>query len=120
MAKRGPKGPSLNLDLSLIEKLAAIHCNNKEIASTVGCDPSLLSKRNYSIIIQKGKERGKASLRKKMWETAHGGNVSMMIWLSKQYLGMSEKIEEKKDGTLIIEHVYKAKLGKKVDPQSDK
>mgnify|MGYP003509719092 CR=1 FL=1 len=92
MARRGPKGK--NLDLDLIEKLASIHCTNTEIASTIGCDSSLLSKPKYSEIITKGRERGKISLRRKMMETAMNGNVTMMIWLSKQYLGMTEKVEQ--------------------------
>jgi hypothetical protein len=77
--------PFKGLDLELIEKLASIHCSNKEIAAMVGCDPSLLSKKNYSAIIDKGRERGKISLR----------NVTMMIWLSKNYLSMTDKVEEK-------------------------
>jgi hypothetical protein len=92
MAKRGPKG--LGVDLVLMEKLAAIHCTNTEIAAMLGCDHSLLSKPKYSIIIAKGKEKGKLTLRRKMFETAMNGNVTMMIWLSKQLLGFTEpKIE---------------------------
>src|SRR5271165_1222627 len=83
--------PSKDLDLDLIEKLAAIHCTNTEIAATIGCDSSLLSKPRYSEIITKGRERGKLSLRRKMWDTANNGNVTMMIWLSKQYLGFTDK-----------------------------
>lgn len=85
--------PFKGIDLDLIEKLAAIHCTNTEIAATVGCDSSLLSKPRYSGIIAKGKERGKTSLRRKMFETAMGGNVTMMIWLSKQLLGHVDKKE---------------------------
>lgn len=93
MGKRGPN--SKNLDLVLIEKLATIHCTNTEIAAMVNCDQSLLSKGKYSLIIAKGKEKGKLSLRRKMFETAMNGNISMMIWLSKQYLAMTEKVEQK-------------------------
>ena len=80
-----------HLDLHLIEKLAAIHCTNTEIAAMLGCDSSLLSKPKYSEIIAKGRERGKTSLRRKMYETAMGGNVTMMIWLSKQILGHTDR-----------------------------
>lgn len=109
MARPGPKG--LNLDLELIEKLAAIHCTNLEIAATVGCDASLLSKPRYSEIIQKGRERGKISLRRKMWDTAMGGNVTMQIWLSKQYLGMTEKVEEKQTIEAKQEVLYISEWG---------
>lgn len=83
--------PKYDINLDTIEKLAMIHCTNTEIASVIGCDVSLLSKPNYSQIVTKGKEKGKMTLRRKMYETAMGGNVTMCIWLSKQLLGFSEK-----------------------------
>lgn len=103
MAKRGPKG--LNLDLKLIEQLASLHCTNTEIAAMMGCDASLLTKPNYSTIVAKGKERGKLTLRRKMFQTALGGNVTMMIWLSKQLLGMTDK----QDNQHIIQLYEKVK-----------
>ena len=87
--------PFKGFDLELIEKLATIHCTNTEIAAAIKCDQSLLSKPRYSLVIRKGKEKGKISLRRKMFETAMGGNVTMQIWLSKNILGYSDKIEQK-------------------------
>jgi hypothetical protein len=101
MAKRGPKGK--NIDLELLEKLASIHCTNTEMAAFFGCDSSLLSKPKYSELILKGRERGKISLRRKMMDTAMNGNVTMQIWLSKQYLGMADKQELKTDTNLTVE-----------------
>jgi len=80
-------------DEELMEKLAVIHCSNMEIAAVLNCPSYLLSKPHYANIISKGKERGKMSLRRKMWDTAMGGNVTMQIWLSKQYLGCKEPIQ---------------------------
>lgn len=83
--------PRLKIDLDQVEKLAAINCTNTEIAAVLGCDSSLLSKPRFSGVIAKGRERGKMSLKRKMWDTAMGGNVTMQIWLSKQMLGYTEK-----------------------------
>ena len=33
------------------------------------------------------------SLRRKQFETALAGNVTMMVWLGKQYLGQKDKTE---------------------------
>lgn len=102
--------PRLDLDLKLIEQLAMIHCTNLEIAAIIGCDPSLLSKPRFSELIIKGKEKGRMSLRRKMMDTAMSGNVVMQIWLSKQYLGMSDKVESKVDsGTKVIIEDYTKK-----------
>ena len=103
--------PFKGIDLELVEKLASIHCTNKEIAAVVDCDPSLLSKKRYSEIIEKGKERGKIGLRRKMFETAMNGNVTLMIWLSKQYLGFTEKVEQSVDATVKTDTVHKTTWG---------
>ena len=57
-----------------------------------GCDESLIRK-SYSESLTKGRDKGKIRLRQLMWRTAENGNVTMQIWLSKQYLGMSDKQE---------------------------
>jgi hypothetical protein len=95
--------------MEMVERLASIHCTNTEIGSALSFDPSILSKPKYSEIVAKGRERGKLSLRRKMMETAMNGNVTMQIWLSKQYLGMSDKLEQKseitgKDGEPLIDN----------------
>ena len=99
------------IDPEMLEKLASIHCTNTEIAAIFGCDSSLLGKGKYSDIIKKGKEKGKMTLRRKMFETAMGGNVTMQIWLSKQYLGMTEKVETVVESTNKTEIVYDTQFG---------
>ncbi len=111
--------PRKGFDLEVIEKLAVIHCSNTEIAAIIGCDVSLLSKPRYSQCIAKGKERGKMSLRRKMFDTAMGGNVTMQIWLSKQYLGFADKVESKlgagDPGFKIVVEDYANKKAKEDD-----
>ena len=46
----------------------------------------------FVIIIDQNKEKGKASLRKKMFDKAiKKDNTHMQIWLSKNYLGMKDR-----------------------------
>lgn len=84
--------PKLKLDEALIEKLAMIHCTPKEIASIVGCSEDTIIGR-FSELLAKGREKGKMSLRRAMFDKALGGNCTMMIWLSKQHLGMNDRTE---------------------------
>ena len=81
-----------NIDPKEVEKLAGFGCTNVEIASFYGCDESLIRK-SYSDSVAKGKDKGKIRLRQLMFRSAENGNVAMLIWLSKQYLGMSDKQE---------------------------
>jgi hypothetical protein len=51
-------------------------------------------RRNYADIIDQFREKGKASLRKKMWDKAvKKDNTHMQIWLSKNYLGMKDRTQ---------------------------
>tara|TARA_R100000700_G_scaffold28000_1_gene34855 strand:- start:409 stop:720 length:312 start_codon:yes stop_codon:yes gene_type:complete len=81
-----------NIDTEQVEKLASFGCSNTEIASFFGCSKDLISK-SYSTNIAKGKDKGKIRLRQLLWKSAERGNVAMQIWLSKQYLGMTDKQE---------------------------
>ena len=73
--------------------LAAINCSYDEAAAVLDCDPRTIQ-RNYAAVFKKGREKGRMSLKRKMWQTAMGGNVTMQIFLSKQLLGYSDKQEQ--------------------------
>lgn len=73
-----------------IEMLAGYGCTLEEIAAVAGCSARTLARR-HADAIDRGRLLGKASLRRRMWDTAiNDGNVTMMIWLSKTMLGMHE------------------------------
>ena len=83
--------PKINIDLDIVGNLASIGCTQEEIASVVGVSARTLQ-RNYAEIIDRFKNKGKASLRKKMWDKAiKKDNTHMQIWLSKNELGMKER-----------------------------
>lgn len=81
---------SLDINPDQVQKLAAIGCTDKEIGEIVGCSHDTLTRRFKEQLIT-GRANGKASLRRKQWEIALGGNVSMLIWLGKQVLGQADK-----------------------------
>lgn len=81
--------PKKKIDVEMVEKLATIHCSVKEIADIMGCHPDTIRNR-FADIIAKGKAHGKMSVRRKMLETAMTGSPVMLIWLSKNWLGMSD------------------------------
>jgi hypothetical protein len=72
-----------------IYELAAIGCNDSEIARWFDIEPKTL-KYNFSDILAKGREDVKMTLRRAMLKNAIGGNAVMQIWLSKNLLGYSD------------------------------
>ena len=92
--RQGAGRPKINVDIDILKNLASIGCPDYEIASVLNVSARTL-KRNYAEIIDQYKEKGKASLRKKMWDKAvKKDNTNMQIFLSKNYLGMSDKVQQ--------------------------
>ena len=82
--------PNKKVDEKVIANLSQIGCIQEEIGSVVGISARTLQRR-FSDLVEENKNIGKASLRKRMWASALKGNPNMMIWLSKNYLGMKDR-----------------------------
>jgi len=84
--------PRKVIDPKQVEGLASIGCTLDEMALVLDCSKSVLSRR-FSNAIKKGKAKMQSSLRRLQYDAARNGNVTMMIWLGKQYLGQRDKFE---------------------------
>ena len=74
-----------NLNEEQIIQLARIGCNHDEIAAVLGCHANTVGRR-FGSIIKEGHIHLKASLKRMQFQAAAKGNVTMMIWLGKQFL----------------------------------
>ena len=102
-----------------IEKLASYGLTNKEIAEALGYNEVTL-KRNFEIFLTKGRADLKQRLKRKQIAVAMQGNVVMLIWLGKQYLGQAEKTEQSGDYKIIVERVDVGKVEKNFTIENDK
>jgi hypothetical protein len=86
-----------------IEKLAAKFWTKPEIAAFMGMSANTF-KDNFDEIYVKGREAAKGRLRDLQLQSAIKGNVTMQIWLGKQYLGQSDKqeIDTKEEDNITI------------------
>jgi len=98
--------PRKDVQWDVVDELAMYHCTPAEIVAFLSNHYEPISydvlndrtKEIYNVsfgnyITLKHEALAKPKLRKKMWENAMSGNSTMQIWLSKQYLGMSDKQE---------------------------
>lgn len=106
MAKKKTEGipkklgrPFKEIDQEQFEKLCALQCTQVEIADFFKCSVDTVNdwcKRTYgclySEIYNKYASIGKISLRRLQWKQAENSS-RMSIWLGKQYLGQSDKVE---------------------------
>jgi|TARA_Y100000031_G_scaffold93713_1_gene102801 hypothetical protein len=81
-----------NIDKKQVQNLARLGCTNIEIAEFFGCDESLI-RHSYSEFLTKGRSEQKLRLRQLQWSSAEKGNIVMQIFLGKNILGQTDKIE---------------------------
>lgn len=95
--------PKKNLtakDWASVDYMAMIHCTGEEIAGVLQMDYDTLNRNSkdqkgipISEYIKEHQNGGKMSLRRAQWKSAESGNVTMQIWLGKQWLGQKEQSE---------------------------
>ena len=103
--KRGR--PRLELNAENVEKLAAIACTNQEIADVLDVSKDTIE-RNYAAALKSGRGNMSCSLKRKQFELAMTGNVTMLTLLGKNYCGQTDKVEQKitvEDQTAIPDSV---------------
>lgn len=97
-AKTGVIGNNINK--TQFESLCSIMCTREEVCAVLNVADSTLwmwCKETYGDSFEKVAERfrnvGKASLRRSQFALAEK-NPTLSVWLGKQYLGQTDKIEE--------------------------
>jgi len=117
MASKTGRTPAV-IDWDTVGKLLEAGCSGESIATQLGIHRTTLYNRckadlglTFSTFSQQKKMLGDNLLRAKQYQTAMSGNVTMQIWLGKQRLGQTDKLEHQgKDGgpfVLRVEYVNK-------------
>ena len=84
-----------------LEKLASIHCTDAEIAGFFGIARETFCRRKKGAVLEtleRGRAKGRASLRRAQWAAAMKGDRTMLVWLGKQLLGQKDKAEHEVTG----------------------
>ncbi len=113
--KRG-RPPKKMVDWREFDKLCAMHCTQEEIYCWFDMDDKTLTARckeeygmPFSELFRIKRSKGKVSLRRSQMQNALAGGTAMQIFLGKNYLGQSDRPEEKEE---IDKEVFLRKLSK--------
>jgi hypothetical protein len=106
MAKTSNRGrPRVAIDWETFDKLCAIQCTLSEIASFFNCAHDAIQravirehKTNFASYYEQKSEKGRISIRRRQFQSAETGNVTMLIWLGKQWLGQRDKANHEISG----------------------
>jgi hypothetical protein len=92
---RGKSGRKpVHIDLTELEKLSSLHCTDAEIADWFGVSTRTIETRRkqpeYAQAMQRGRSKGRISVRRAQMKMLESGNGTMGVWLGKQLLGQRE------------------------------
>jgi len=103
--KRGaPKGrpgmPPAKIDLVELEKLCGLNCTIQEIAAWFGLNEKTIDryakKPRFREAMERGRAKGRVSVRREQFALLQAGNATMGIWLGKQLLGQRDYDRERR------------------------
>lgn len=113
--------PLKEINWEQVDKLCAIQCTGVEIANFLEVSVDTLTRRckelhgvTFAEYFEQKRGSGRISLRRKQFEVAQGGNVTMLIWLGKQYLDQSDKVETRELGERPFREMSDAELMAKI------
>jgi hypothetical protein len=94
--------PPIEIDWEEFDKLLLIHATLREVAGWFNCsedtiERAVLKKFGMGFADYKDQKgaKGKISIRRKQFQTAMDGNIAMLIWLGKNWLGQSDSKDDK-------------------------
>ncbi|MCK4822346.1 hypothetical protein KA005_41670 [bacterium] len=101
-AKGSGGAPAIVIDWELFAKYCQSQCTEEEIANYFQCSIQTINRKckekfglTFVDTFKKESVGGLCSLRRAQWSKAvDGENATMLIWLGKQFLGQSDKIEQ--------------------------
>src|ERR1700692_1702237 len=86
--RRGRK--PIHMDLQELEKLSALQCTDQEIAGWFGVTTRTIESRRkkteFAAAMERGRVKGRITVRRAQMKMLEGGNGTMGVWLGK-YLG---------------------------------
>jgi hypothetical protein len=105
-----PRKDLTDKEWEMLLSMLRINCTQVECCSVMDMDEDTLERNikergfvNFSELYKRYSGQGKTSLRRLQYASAEAGNVTMQIWLGKQWLGQTDKSEVKQDNTHTID-----------------
>ena len=110
--KRPTGRPRVEMNWEEFEKLCEIQCTLEEIAHWFRCSVDTIlrsTERQYNDSFANVREqkavRGRAAIRRGLFQLGLKGNLGALIWLSKNHLGMADKLEQKTSADIALSQV---------------
>ena len=101
----GQRGIWADISQTELEKLAALQCTHAEIAAWFGVTERTIERRlrnpKFAAILERGKHKGRISLRRQQMRLVEEGSASMAIFLGNNYLKQTDVFSQNPNGLSI-------------------
>ena len=99
------RGTTARIDLAELEKLCGLQCTDEEIAAWFGVTTRTIERRRkvrkFAEVMDRGRARGRISVRRQQMKLLEAGNATMGVWLGKNILGQVDEIRHELSGAYI-------------------
>ena len=94
--------PKSKIDLDELEKLCAVQCTDEDIAAFLGVSTRTIERRrkmpSFREAMERGKAKGRVSVRRNLFRLATNGNLGANIFLAKNLLGYKDVVSNEHSG----------------------
>ena len=94
--------PEAKIDLAELEKLCTLQCTDEELAAFFNVSTRTIERKRknpqFAEIMDRGKAKGRISVRRHLFRLAAGNNVAAAIFLSKNLLGYRDVVNTEHTG----------------------
>ena len=103
MAERGTRA---EIDRNELERLCVLHCTDEELAGWFGVTTRTIERRRlepaFAQVMERGKAKGRISIRRMQMKLLEQGNATMGVWLGKQLLGQTDQLSFEMRGQPVL------------------
>lgn len=90
--------PRATFNIEEVERLCQFSPTDEELAAALEVSAKTIQRKKadpkFAEAMERGKARGRMTLRRMQMKLASEGNATMQIWLGKQLLGQHDKLEQ--------------------------
>ena len=98
------RGTIAGIDLEELEKLSGLQCTDEEIAAWFGVTTRTIERRRtvrkFAEVMERGKAKGRISIRRMQMKLLEQGNATMGVWLGKNILNQVDEVRHELSGGL--------------------